>query len=240
MPSSPKIKKEDMLQAALELISKNGYAALNIKAVARELGCSTAPISWQFGGMDGLREELIPFAEQYVEDKYYSRNENEFATFEQKGKGTIDLALENPNLFRFLYMGERSQLLSIGFELQTNNQEAVNVYQEMAELLGITPKQVMDFAMTMMVYTQGIGTLIASGTVKDTKETQAFYRSVADGLRAEQPTAATAQPSTTTQQPEQQTPATGAGAEAPTEQPEATTAEQAEQPTPAGKEAANE
>lgn len=73
-------------------------------------------------------------------------------------------------------------------------------------------------------------------TVKDTKETQAFYRSVADGLRAEQPTAATAQPSAaTTEQPEQQTPATGTGAEAPAEQPEATTAEQAEQaeqPTP--------
>ena len=150
MPSSPKIKKEDMLQAALELVSKNGYAALNIKAVAGELGCSTAPISWQFGGMDGLREDLIPFAEQYVEDKYYSRNENELATFEQRGKGTIDLALENPNLFRF--------------------QDTANVYQEMAELLGITPRQVMDFAMTMMVYTQGIGTLIASGIVKDTKE----------------------------------------------------------------------
>ena len=87
--------------------------------------------------MDGLREELISFAEQYVEDKYYSRNENELATFEQKGKGTIDLALENPNLFRFLYMGERSQLLSTGFELQTNNQDVVNMYQEMAELLGI-------------------------------------------------------------------------------------------------------
>lgn len=62
-------------------------------------------------------------------------------------------------------------------------------------------------------------------TVKDAKETQAFYRSVADGLQTEQPTAAT-------EQPEQQTPATGAGAEAPAEQPEATTAEQAEQPTP--------
>lgn len=65
-------------------------------------------------------------------------------------------------------------------------------------------------------------------TVKDAKETQAFYRSISDGLRTEQPTAATAQP-------EQQAPATGAGAEAPAEQPEATTAEQAEQaeqPTP--------
>ena len=170
MPSSPKIKTEDMLQAALELVSRDGYAALNIKAVARELGCSTAPISWQFGGMDGLREELIPFAEQYVEDKYYSWNENEVAAFEQRGRGTIDLALENPNLFRFLYTGERSQILSTGFRLQTNNPDTDNVYQKMADLLGITLNQVMDFAMTMMVYTQGIGTLIASGIVKDTKE----------------------------------------------------------------------
>lgn len=170
MPSSPKIKKEDMLQAALKLIAKNGYAALNIKAVAKELGCSTAPISWQFGGMDGLREKLIPFVEQYIENTYYSQSNNEFTTFEQRGKGTIDLALENPNLFRFLYTGERSQLLSTGFELHMDSLDADNLYQKMAEMLGITPKQVMDFAMTMMVYTQGIGTLIASGIVKDTKE----------------------------------------------------------------------
>ena len=36
--------------------------------------------------------------------------------------------LENPNLFRFLYMGERNQLLSTGLELQTNNQDAANMY----------------------------------------------------------------------------------------------------------------
>ena len=120
--------------------------------------------------MDGLREELIPFVEKYVENTYYSQSKNEFATFEQRGKGTIDLALENPNLFHFLYTGQRSQLLSTGFEFQTNDQNTFNMFQKMAEMLGITPKQVMDFAMTMMVYTQGIGTLIASGIVKDTKE----------------------------------------------------------------------
>ena len=47
-------------------------------------------------------------------------------------------------------------------------------------------------------------------TVQDTKETQAFYRSVADGLRTEQPAAAPEQP----QQPEQQPTATDAGATA--------------------------
>ncbi len=170
MPSSPKIKKEDMLQAALEIIIQDGYAALNIKAVAKKLECSTAPISWQFGGMDGLRQELIPFAEQYVEDTYYSLNENEFATFEQRGKGIIDLALEKPYLFRFLYMGERRPHLITGFELQPDDSGGINVYKKIADMLEITVKQAMDFAMTMIVYTQGIGTLIASGIVKDTKE----------------------------------------------------------------------
>lgn len=170
MPSSPKIKKEDILQTALEIVIQDGYAALNIKAVAKKLGCSTAPISWQFGGMDGLRQELIPFAEKYVENTYYSFNENEFVPFEQRGKGTIDLALERPYLFRFLYMGERSQLLSNGFELQQDPSDGTDMYEKIADMLEITIEQAMDFAMTMMVYTQGMGTLIASGIVQDTKE----------------------------------------------------------------------
>lgn len=170
MPSSPKIKKEDILQTALEIVTQDGYAALNIKAVAKKLGCSTAPISWQYGGMDGLRQELIPFAEKYVENTYYSFNENEFVAFEQRGKGTIDLALERPYLFRFLYMGERSQLLSNGFELQQDPSDGTDMYEKIADMLEITIEQAMDFAMTMMVYTQGMGTLIASGIVQDTKE----------------------------------------------------------------------
>ena len=159
-----------MLQAALEIIIEEGYAALNIKAVAKKLGCSTAPISWQFGGMDGLREELIPFAEQYVQNEYYSLNENEVATFEQRGIGTIDLALEKPNLFCFLYTGERKQLLSTGFALKNEPLDCNNMYQEMADALEITLEQASDFAMMMIIYTQGIGTLIASGIVRDTRE----------------------------------------------------------------------
>lgn len=117
-----------------------------------------------------MRQELIPFAEKYVENTYYSFNENEFVAFEQRGKGTIDLALERPYLFRFLYTGERSQLLSNGFELQQDPSGGPNMYEKIADMLEITIEQAMDFAMTMMVYTQGMGTLIASGIVQDTKE----------------------------------------------------------------------
>lgn len=170
MPSSPKIKKEDMLQAALEIVIGSGYSALNIKAVAQKLGCSTAPISWQFGGMDGLREELILFAEQYVQNNYSSPCENEVSAFEQRGLGTIELALDKPNLFRFLYMGDRNQSLSIGFQFQDENSDNNIVYKKIADSLGITLDKAIDFIKMMIIYTQGIGTLIASGIVQDTRE----------------------------------------------------------------------
>ena len=73
-------------------------------------------------------------------------------------------------MFRFLYMGERRPHLITGFELQPDDSDGINVYKKIADMLEITVKQAMDFAMTMIVYTQGIGTLIASGIVKDTKE----------------------------------------------------------------------
>ena len=169
MPSSPKVKKEDMLRTALDIVMESGYAALNIKTVAKELGCSTAPISWQFGGMDGLRTALIPFAEQYVEAEYYhSKDDDELSAFEQRGRGTIELAFDRPKLFQFLYMGDRSQLLSTGFQLKPERD--AGIYKPLADRIGITVGQAMDFSMTMIIYTQGIGSLIASGIVKDTKE----------------------------------------------------------------------
>ena len=168
MPSSPKIKKEEMLQAALEIVIERGYSSLNIKAVAQKLGCSTAPISWQFGGMDGLRGELISFAEQYVRKDNRDSCMREISAFEQRGMSTIELALEKPNLFRFLYMGERNQLLSSGFQLTADDNGVV--YQKMADDLGISLDKVLEFTMLMLIYTQGIGSLIVSGIVTDTKE----------------------------------------------------------------------
>jgi AcrR family transcriptional regulator len=168
MPSSPKIKKEEMLQAALEIVIERGYSSLNIKAVAQKLGCSTAPISWQFGGMDGLRGELISFAEQYVRKDNRDSCMREISAFEQRGMSTIELALEKPNLFRFLYMGEGNQLLSSGFQLTADDNGVV--YQKMADDLGISLDKVLEFTMLMLIYTQGIGSLIVSGIVTDTKE----------------------------------------------------------------------
>lgn len=171
MPSSPKILKESMIQAALELLIEKGNAGVTIKTVAARLGCSTQPISRQFGGMDGLRKELAAAAERYAYEKYYNMTENASAAFEKTGWGAIDLAINEPNLFRFLYMGESGHKAEGGFLSFPKSADAGTIRRRLAELLRITPQEAERFMTTMILYTQGVAAMIAANIVRDDRRT---------------------------------------------------------------------
>ena len=60
----PKIRydREAVLQAAYRIARSQGAEAVNARAIARELGCSTQPIFRAFSGMEELRQELLGLA----------------------------------------------------------------------------------------------------------------------------------------------------------------------------------
>lgn len=171
MPSSPKIMKERMIQASLELLIEKGSAGVTIKTVAARLGCSTQPISRQFGGMGGLRQELIKAAERYAFEKYYDVGGSALAAFEKSGWGAIDLAINEPNLFRFLYMGESERRVEGGFLSLPKSKDSEILRSRLAQLLEITPQDAERFMTTMILYTQGVATMIATKIVQDDRET---------------------------------------------------------------------
>lgn len=173
MPSSPKILKENIVRAALELLIEKGNAGVTIKTVADRLGCSTQPISRQFGSMGGLRRELIKAAERYAFEKYYDVGGNALAAFEKSGWGAIDLAINEPNLYRFLYMGESERRVEGGFSTIPRSEESRT---RLAELLQITPQEADKFITTMILYTQGVATIIAAKAVREDRE--AIHRMV--------------------------------------------------------------
>lgn len=52
MPSSPKIPKETILKHALEMLIQDGYSSINIKTLAKKIGCSTLTdfmAFWEYG-----------------------------------------------------------------------------------------------------------------------------------------------------------------------------------------------
>ena len=165
-----------MIQAALELLIERGNAGVTIQTVAARLGCSTQPISRQFGGMGGLRQELTRAAERYAFEKYYDLGGNALNAFEKTGWGAIDLAINEPNLFRFLYMGESGRRAEGGFLSLPKSEDSGTIRTRLAQLLEITPQDAERFMTTMILYTQGAATMIAAKIVRDDRE--AIHRMV--------------------------------------------------------------
>ena len=172
MSRYPRISKELILQTSLNLLIRNGYASVTIKNIAKELHCSTQPISWHFGSMNGLREALLVRALQYVHEKYSFRTPNAFLSFYLTGKLHIDMALNTPHLFRFLYLGESgmqlNNLTSTIHYLDVTHPSTDTV--EIAHSLNITLEKATYLTQSMILYTHGLSSLIATGAITDSIE----------------------------------------------------------------------
>ena len=102
MPSRPQISREQILRTALGMLMEEGYESIRITTVAERLGCSTQPISWQFGGMEGFRAALAAEAVAYATERVRPTAADPLAAFYGIGTGYIDLAYDCPRLLRFI------------------------------------------------------------------------------------------------------------------------------------------
>lgn len=170
MPRSVQITKEKILTAALDVLICNGYSAVNIKSIAKELKCSTQPIAWQFGNMDNMREALTQEAVTYANKKMMSTSTNCIEAFWQIGYAYINLAFDTPNLFRFVYMGESKNYCRGGFDsILTDSGNAILI-DKLCQDLDISREQANMLFQRMIVYTHGIVSLVVAGVLNCTKE----------------------------------------------------------------------
>ncbi len=176
------ISKEVILEAALRMLIRDGYSSVNVKTLASEIGCSTQPIVWHFENMEGLRLALSEYAMEYAAKKASSGFENKLESFEFLGRAYVKMALKEPNLFKFLYLGENPMgkpynLKDIG---RVRNREMIN---KISEQTGLTEEQVIRFVRNTVVYAHGIATMLATGMLKGTeKEMMDLINNAADAF----------------------------------------------------------
>ena len=109
MPPKLKILKEDIIKTAIHIVREEGSEALNARAIASFLNCSTQPIFSNFATMDELRLELIKKADQMCRE--YLQREVEAANYppyKANGMAYIRFAKEEKELFKLLYMRDRT------------------------------------------------------------------------------------------------------------------------------------
>ena len=100
------ITRAQILQAGLELIEREGAAAVQIKRLAASLGCSTQPILWQFGSMEAYRQALFQYAVEAVQQRIKPKGADAVLDFWRIGATYVDLAVDTPQLHHLDQLGE--------------------------------------------------------------------------------------------------------------------------------------
>ena len=107
MPAVRKVSKEQIIDAAVEVLRDDGFSAINARSVAKKLGCSTQPIYFSFKNMDELKAALtqraIELHTQRVWDSLRA-HEGSDSRYSSYGMGFVKFAAEEKQLFRWLYL----------------------------------------------------------------------------------------------------------------------------------------
>lgn len=159
MPPKVKITKEDIVNAAVNTVRKNGEEAINARTIAAVLECSTQPIFSNFSTMDELRLAVIKRAyelyQEYIKREIESEN---FPPYKASGMAYIRFAKEERELFKLLYMRDRTnenapQVIDFGDEMESLVQKNTGLDKENTKL----------FHLEMWAYVHGIATMFATG-----------------------------------------------------------------------------
>ncbi len=158
---APKIKvtREEIIDAAVEVVRKKGVQAINARTVAAQMDCSTQPVFSNFATMDQLHLAVIERADKlFRESMEKEMRRGEFPPYKAIGMAYIWFAKEEKELFRLLYMRNRSGE-PIPEESEINNTIKGIVRQN----TGLSETAAKLFHLEMWAYVHGIATMFATG-----------------------------------------------------------------------------
>ncbi|MFT5685258.1 MAG: AcrR family transcriptional regulator [Myxococcota bacterium] len=102
MPPRTRFSRERILDAAIDLTRAQGIAAISARAVAGQLGCSTAPVFTRFESMEALNEAIL---DRIIGQFVTATNSVDgpdplFAA----GLGMVRFAADEPRLYEALFL----------------------------------------------------------------------------------------------------------------------------------------
>ena len=162
MPPKPKFTKEEIVAAALELVSEKGIEALTARELGVRLGSSARPIFTVFNSMEEVQVEVRAAALKRFES-YAEKAMHYTPVFKQVGMQMILFAIEEPKLYQLVYMSENAgatDFEGITQQLGDVAQLCVDVIQRDYSLSEKDAKALFEH---VWIYTFGIGALCATG-----------------------------------------------------------------------------
>lgn len=163
MPPKAKITKEMVINAAFKVARTEGAENVNARTVSQKLDCSTQPVMYHFAKIEDMKKAVYEktgwFHTEYLLNVHPQEN-----VMLGIGLNYIRFAVEEPNLFRFLFQS--------GFAAQNNLLEMVDseelkpVISAMQEAMGLNMKQTKEVFITLAMFVHGYASIIANNALE--------------------------------------------------------------------------
>ena len=158
MPPRFKFTREEIREAALDIVRGSGMAGLTARALAAELGCSVKPIFGLYKNMEEVQRDAYAAAEGlYQAYLQADMAAGRYPPYKASGMAYIRFAKEERALFQLLFMRDRRG------EAVREDREAVRPQLELIQRnLGLGEDEAYQLHLEMWIYVHGIAAMVAT------------------------------------------------------------------------------
>lgn len=157
MPPKFKFTREEIIQEALDLTRKNGISAVTARALGERLHSSVKPIFGQFKNMEEVQKEVLKASYDLSCTRMQELMESgEYPPYKASGIAYIRFAKEEPELFKLLYMRDRSN------ESFDDKIYMKPLMEEVQKNLDLSEDDAYLFHLEMWIFVHGIAVMTAT------------------------------------------------------------------------------
>ena len=182
MPPKVKVTREMVAEAAFEVVRASGHEALNTRAIAERLGCSTQPVLYSFRTVDEIRAAAYEIADGYHTSFIMPKGSEEDPML-ALGLNYVRFGYEEKNLFRFLFQTDKFGGMDVDALLSDPN---------LAGILGVMAKgmscgigEAREMFLTFFCAAHGLASLLANNSMQyDEQQCRKMLENVFYGMLA--------------------------------------------------------
>ena len=161
MPPKAKFTKEEIIEAAFNIVKTDGFEALTSRALGARLGSSARPIFTVFQSMDEVQQAVIEAAKALYKE-YVHKGLTYTHPFKGVGTQYILFSVNEPKLFQLLFMTEQPSIPDISGVLPLIEESYEEILLSIQNDYGINEYFAEKLYQHLWIYTHGIATLCAT------------------------------------------------------------------------------
>ncbi len=163
MPPKAKITKEMIINAAFNIVQEEGAEKVTARSISERLNCSTQPVLYYFSTVEDIKRDVYKKADEYHSD-YIMNTQTDYGNpMLTIGMNYIKFAIEERNLFRFLFQSNEFSGADMLDLLET--EELLPLLTVLQKELDMSMENTTEVFSTLFIFVHGYASLFANNTM---------------------------------------------------------------------------